>query len=749
MEKLILKNFLSVGDIVMLTAAVRDLHRCYPKRFITDVRTPYPELWENNPYMTSLADDAPDVKVINCHYPLINQSNQTPHHFIHAFIHFLNEKLNLSIKPTEFRGDIHLSDEEKQWASQIHELCREDIPFWIIVAGGKRDYTVKWWATERYQEVVDHFQGKIQFVQVGAREHDHRSLKGVIDLVGKTDLRQLVRLVYHAQGVLCPVTSLMHLAAAVEVKGDSPQSRSCVVVAGGREPAHWEAYPHHQFIHTNGSLKCCADGGCWKARTLPLGDGDEKDRPENLCVDVVGKLPRCLDMITARDVIGRMELYFQGGALNYLTSHQNKAARMALSQGESASWDKQELEFSSYRSKAEKFIESIPPFPGGFQGKGIVICAGGLTYFTNAWVCINMLRRLGCHLPIQLWHMGKRELDDRMKALVEPLGVECVDALEVAKSHPVRRLNGWSVKPYALLHSPFKEVLSLDADNVPIINPEYLFEASEYKKYGAIFWPDFGRLSMGRAIWKICAVPYRDEPEFESGQMLIDKERAWKPLSLAMWYNENSDFYYQHIYGDKDTYHMAFRKLNAPYAMPATPVLKLDGTMCQHDFEGRRLFQHRNVDKWNLTIRPKRIKGFRFQEVCYQFIKSLSKLWNGKIDGIKIGLDTKEEQALIKEITSHRYDLRVNGAKHQVSFSGDGRIDSTLRDEAWFWKIRLEDAEKHLEIYSENQLISDLIRIKKDYWQNVEGGSLTSSQIHKRATKGCVWLRASVNSFTG
>jgi hypothetical protein len=29
---------------------------------------------------------------------------------------------------------------------------------------------------------------------------------------GRTDLRQLVRLVYHAQGVLCPVTLLMHLA---------------------------------------------------------------------------------------------------------------------------------------------------------------------------------------------------------------------------------------------------------------------------------------------------------------------------------------------------------------------------------------------------------------------------------------------------------------------------------------------------------------------------------------------------------
>jgi hypothetical protein len=47
---------------------------------------------------------------------------------------------------------------------------------------------------------------------------------------------------------------------------------------------------------------------------VPLGDGDEKDRPEELCVDVVGTLPRCMDMITADEVIRRIELYLDGWA---------------------------------------------------------------------------------------------------------------------------------------------------------------------------------------------------------------------------------------------------------------------------------------------------------------------------------------------------------------------------------------------------------------------------------------------------
>lgn len=329
-SKLILRNFLAPGDIVMLTAAVRDLHRRYPGRFLTDVRTPCPDLWHNNPYLTSINDGDGDAHVIDCEYPLIHLSNQQPRHFIEGFIDFLNQKLQLQIVPTIFKGDIHISDQEKSWYSQVREILGEDIPFWIIVAGGKQDFTIKWWDHCRFQEVVDHFRGKILFVQVGERGHQHRPLKGVIDLRYKTELRQLVRLVYHAQGVICPVTLAMHLAAAVEVKGGAPGNRPCVVVAGGREPAHWEAYPSHQFLHTVGALPCCDIGGCWKSRTAPIGDGDSKDAAPSLCVDVVNNLPRCMDMISADDVIARVNLYFRGGICRYLTSAEAKISEPFL-----------------------------------------------------------------------------------------------------------------------------------------------------------------------------------------------------------------------------------------------------------------------------------------------------------------------------------------------------------------------------------------------------------------------------------
>jgi ADP-heptose:LPS heptosyltransferase len=328
-RKLILTNSQSPGDVVMLTAAVRDLHALHPGEFLTDIRTPTPDLWLHNPHITPLHEREDGVEIIECHYPLIHQSNQRPYHFIHGFMEYLGEHLGVRIMPLLFKGDIHLSDEEKV-APFSGEAQIGGKPFWLIVCGGKFDFTIKWWEASRFQEVVDRFRGRIQFVQVGERDHHHPPLEHVIDLRAKTTLRELIRLVYHAQGVICPVTLIMHLAAAVETSFAGPPNRPCVVVAGGREPPHWEAYPFHQFLHTVGMLDCCADGGCWRSRAYPLGDGDLKDDPSSLCLDLTGKLPRCMDMITADAVVTAIEGYFAAGLYSYCRSLPNTFSTRTL-----------------------------------------------------------------------------------------------------------------------------------------------------------------------------------------------------------------------------------------------------------------------------------------------------------------------------------------------------------------------------------------------------------------------------------
>lgn len=289
----------------MLTAAVRDLHTLYPRKYVTDVRSACPELWQNNPWITPLDEFNLAIRHIQCHYPLIQHSNQAPWHFLHGYSRHLGEQLGIDIYPTAFRGDLHLSSEERQRPSPVEEHFGEKRPYWIIVAGGKYDYTIKWWHRRRWQEVVDQLKDRITFVQVGESEHYHPPLSGVIDMRGKTSMRELVRLVYWSHGIVSPVTCLPHLAAAVALPPGRSGERPCVVVAGGREPPHWETYPWHRFLHSVGTLPCCASGGCWKSRSVPLGDGSEHDAPGRLCSDFAAEagLPRCMDHISSTDVV--------------------------------------------------------------------------------------------------------------------------------------------------------------------------------------------------------------------------------------------------------------------------------------------------------------------------------------------------------------------------------------------------------------------------------------------------------------
>ena len=313
-QKIIYASGHSPGDIVMMTAAVRDLHAMYPGQYITDVRCPAPELWEGNPYITPIKDNDPHARRIQAEYPLIHNSNEGSYHFIHGYREHLAQALGRPITQGAMKGDLHVREEEKGWMSVVEEITGDDRPFWIVDAGYKNDFTCKAWAFENYQAVVDHFKDKIQFVQLGHQSHNHPELRGVINLVGQTDLRQLVRLFYHSVGVLTPVSMPMVLAAAVPFKSFFPKNRACVVISGGREPVQWQMYPYHQFLHTEGTMGCCDHGGCWSSRAVPIGDGDIKDKT-NLCVDAVHlpngqHIARCMYNITVADVIRAIERWY-------------------------------------------------------------------------------------------------------------------------------------------------------------------------------------------------------------------------------------------------------------------------------------------------------------------------------------------------------------------------------------------------------------------------------------------------------
>lgn len=650
-QPVVIVNHQSPGDIVALTAAVRDLHRAHGGQMAIQVHTSADSIWMHNPLVRVVRSSSAfyyGSRVIKAEYPAIHQSNQRPIQFIQAFHEDLERKLGVRIPFTDCKGDIYLSKEEQAPQSQIEAVGHAG-PIWIMIAGGKYDFTAKWWPPESYQAVVDHFKGRIQFVQCGEAGHWHPPLDGVINLVGKTDLRQFIRLMYHAQGVVCPVTFAMHAAAAVPTKDGN--LRPCVVIAGGREPVHWEQYPGHQFIHTIGALACCRNGGCWKSRCQKVGDGDRKDF-QDLCEQPVEisddlRVPRCMHMIEPDDVIRAIERYTSredhdssgkagvaavksvGGESdggNHSDPHQMVGIRPSSRDGGRDSV----LTEANARVEMERVLELLSCAPCKNElgdGRGIVIPGGGMKYFPGVWIAIRRLRHLGCDLPIEVWYLGPGEMTNKMRQLVEPLDVRCVDALAIRKRHPSRILRGWELKPYALIHSRFREILLLDADNVPVVDPSFLFSETAYQEHGAVFWPDIGRFRDDHMLWSLTGVAHRDEPEFESGQILIEKARCWRPLQLTMWMNEHSDFWYRHMHGDKDTYRFAWHKCGVSFAMPSKPTIKQGGKVfCQHDFDGRRVFEHRHGAKCRLDKPHRRVEGLYTDDTVRELTHELSSL---------------------------------------------------------------------------------------------------------------------------
>jgi len=304
-EKICLRSGLSLGDITVLTATLESLHLQFPGKYETWVSTACDQIWEHNPHVQgvipwqSKEEDLvlPEgVRLINCNYPSVNVSNQRSVSFFNGYTDDLGKQLGIPLETQVNRPYIYLSTEEQSWVSMIEEhFTKCKTRFWLISAGNKKDFTIKAWPF--YQSVVDHFAGKVQFVQIGQSRDQHSLLKGVINVIDQTDVRQLIRLVSHCEGGLGPITGLNHLCAAF--------NKSYICIGGGREPAMWMNSYHTTHLLHAGPMRCAGNHGCWLSRVVPLGDGDKKDN--ELCKNPVftqSQFPvaKCMSLISPEEV---------------------------------------------------------------------------------------------------------------------------------------------------------------------------------------------------------------------------------------------------------------------------------------------------------------------------------------------------------------------------------------------------------------------------------------------------------------
>ena len=326
-HRFIIRHRWALGDTVLLTGLVRDIHRAYPDQYEIQVDTNFTNVWWNNPHVTKFSEGSlPRPTRVEVgwgdairwnSYARVGNGKEMKH--ILAWYHYdFEKKTGLHVPVTDPHPDLHFSQEERPPRIQGR--------YWVIFSGGKLDLTNKHWHAHRYQEVVDRLRPYgLNFVQCGAThtKHIHPPISGALNMVGKTEnVRDLWNIIMHAEGVICPVTGAMHIAAAL--------ARPCGVVAGGREEPWFEAYVDsfnafgasaspvavpHKFLHTIGLLPCCDVQGCWKRRVVALDQRDLNQKSHTLCrapirPDESHPVAECMDMITVDHVVEAVMDYY-------------------------------------------------------------------------------------------------------------------------------------------------------------------------------------------------------------------------------------------------------------------------------------------------------------------------------------------------------------------------------------------------------------------------------------------------------
>lgn len=263
---------------------------------------------------------------------------------------------------------------------------------------------------------------------------------------------------------------------------------------------------------------------------------------------------------------------------------------------------------AAYRELIQEYIPTIPEYDGHGIGRGIVIAGGG-SYFCSAFTVIKLIRHLDWDWPIELWGLPY-ELPEWQQNLVRPYDVEC--RIWDTKLDPPGKLHGWELKTVAAKRTKFEEFIFLDADAIPQINLEYLFDEQWYKDSGAIFWPDLENdpSKYGDNIKRPVAVAmgmpkWENAVSFETGQFIINKKKWWKGLCLSHWLcTKGWEYFFKlHIwYGDKQCPFWAAKLLNLDYAItqyrPKTASAPL---LLQRDFQDRPIIAHGTQRKlWNL-----------------------------------------------------------------------------------------------------------------------------------------------------
>ena len=325
--RIILRHKWALGDTVLLSALVRDIHLTYPDEYEVAVDTNYTNLWDHNPRVVP-ADPSRPAQLVEVGWGkairnprVVIDGVKQMRHILAYYHHDFTTKTGMHVPVHYPKGELFLPPSA--------ETPLVEGRYWLMMAGGKMDITNKLWPSSKYQAVVDALKERgILCVQGGATHstHIHTPLQNCLNLVGKSnDIYDLFNLVRYADGVICPVTAAMHIAAVYD--------KPCVVIGGAREEPWFYTYTDafaafgpgcdavkmpHKALQTLNQLPCCLeDRACWRRKTVISSPAEVRNVKKlgDYCVDPVAvqgsSYAHCMNLITPQDAVKAVMEYYE------------------------------------------------------------------------------------------------------------------------------------------------------------------------------------------------------------------------------------------------------------------------------------------------------------------------------------------------------------------------------------------------------------------------------------------------------
>ncbi|KAK4098863.1 glycosyltransferase family 71 protein [Parathielavia hyrcaniae] len=237
---------------------------------------------------------------------------------------------------------------------------------------------------------------------------------------------------------------------------------------------------------------------------------------------------------------------------------------------------------AKFRESHASFVDQLALFashlPYDYDTTGIVTTAG-VANFGQVISLVLMTRRTGSRLPIQVVLDSSSPWVDSVCTKTMPrYNATCLSLEDswAGMGRLVPKFERFHWKSVSIIASTFQNVLFLDADCLPVLNPDAIFDqgAEPFTSAGLITWPDFWTPTASPLFYSIAGgldvPPLTSRATSESGMLVYDKARHADSILLTAYYNYNGLKHYypllsQHAAGegDKETFLQAALVLEA------------------------------------------------------------------------------------------------------------------------------------------------------------------------------------------